>query len=85
MGWKKNGGHGSIGQPFDRTAFHGVPVVTGWFGEGLTETSPLGRGSDHTATALAALLHAQRVVLKDARIIPSTKMGVNLPIPIWLC
>lgn len=52
-------------QRLDRTAFHGVPVVTGWFGEGRDgNIALLGRGgSDHTATALAALLHAQRVVL----------------------
>jgi len=49
----------------DRSAFYGVPVVTGWFGEGTDgDIALLGRGgSDHTATALAALLHAQRVVL----------------------
>ena len=49
----------------DQSAFHGVPVVTGWFGEGTDgDIALLGRGgSDHTATALAALLHAQRVVL----------------------
>ena len=49
----------------DRDAFHGVPVVTGWFGEGTDgNIALLGRGgSDHTATALAALLNAQRVVL----------------------
>lgn len=49
----------------DRDAFYGVPVVTGWFGEGTDgNIALLGRGgSDHTATALAALLQAQRVVL----------------------
>ncbi len=49
----------------DFSAFHGVPVVTGWFGEGQDgHVALLGRGgSDHTATALGALLHAQRVVL----------------------
>ena len=49
----------------DRSAFYGVPVVTGWFGEGTDgDIALLGRGgSDHTATALAALLQAQRVVL----------------------
>jgi aspartate kinase len=49
----------------DRKAFWGVPVVTGWFGEGTDgNIALLGRGgSDHTATALAALLKAQRVVL----------------------
>ncbi len=49
----------------DKEAFWGVPVVTGWFGEGNDgDIALLGRGgSDHTATALAALLNAQRVVL----------------------
>ena len=49
----------------DRSAFHGIPVVTGWFGEGTDgDIALLGRGgSDHTATALAALLQARRVVL----------------------
>lgn len=49
----------------DKSAFWGVPVVTGWFGEGRDgDIALLGRGgSDHTATALAALLNANRVVL----------------------
>ena len=49
----------------DRSAFHGVPIVTGWFGEGKDgHIALLGRGgSDHTATALAALLQARRVIL----------------------
>ena len=52
-------------QRLDRGAFSGVPVVTGWFGEGTDgNIALLGRGgSDHTATALAALLNAQRVTL----------------------
>ncbi len=52
-------------ESLDRSAFYGVPVVTGWFGEGRDgNIALLGRGgSDHTATALAALLQAQRVVL----------------------
>jgi aspartate kinase/aspartokinase/homoserine dehydrogenase 1 len=52
-------------EKLDRDAFWGVPVVTGWFGEGRDgNVALLGRGgSDHTATALAALLKAQRVVL----------------------
>ena len=52
-------------QNLDRTVFHGIPVVTGWFGVGKDgNIALLGRGgSDHTATALAALLHAQRVIL----------------------
>ena len=55
----------------DRSAFHGVPVVTGWFGEGTDgDIALLGRGgSDHTATALAALLQARRVTLwKDVSV-----------------
>ena len=71
-------------QRLDRTAFHGVPVVTGWFGEGLDgNIALLGRGgSDHTATALAALLHAQRVVLwKDVSgFIPSIQDGGCKPL-----
>jgi len=49
----------------DRSALQGTPVVTGWFGQGEDgNIALLGRGgSDHTATALAALLDAQRVVL----------------------
>ena len=49
----------------NKNAFHGVAVVTGWFGEGLDgNIALLGRGgSDHTATALAALLNARKVVL----------------------
>jgi aspartate kinase len=49
----------------DFSAFYGIPVVTGWFGEGKDgNVALLGRGgSDHTATALGALLHAKRVVL----------------------
>jgi len=56
---------GKSREMLDRSAFHGVPVVTGWFGEGSDgNIALLGRGgSDHTATALAALLQAQRVVL----------------------
>ncbi len=52
-------------QKIDQSAFSDVPVVTGWFGEGSDgHIALLGRGgSDHTATALAALLKAQRVVL----------------------
>lgn len=52
-------------QNLDRTVFHGIPIVTGWFGVGKDgNIALLGRGgSDHTATALAALLHAQRVIL----------------------
>ena len=71
----------------DRSAFHGVPVVTGWFGEGTDgDIALLGRGgSDHTATALAALLQARRVTLwKDVSgIYPvNPRWGVqSTPIP----
>jgi len=71
----------------DRSAFYGVPVVTGWFGEGTDgNIALLGRGgSDHTATALAALLGAHRVVLwKDVHgIYPiNPRWGVqSAPIP----
>ncbi len=49
----------------DRIALEGLPVITGWFGEGKDgRLALLGRGgSDHTATALAALLNASKVVL----------------------
>ena len=49
----------------DTVALSGLPVVTGWFGEGADgQLALLGRGgSDHTATALAALLEASKVVL----------------------
>lgn len=49
----------------DIKALEGLPVITGWFGEGKDgRLALLGRGgSDHTATALAALLNATKVVL----------------------
>jgi len=49
----------------DTAALSDLPVVTGWFGEGSDgQLALLGRGgSDHTATALAALLEASKVVL----------------------
>lgn len=49
----------------DRSALHGTPVITGWFGEGSDgELALLGRGgSDHTATSIAHLIDADRVVL----------------------
>lgn len=49
----------------DISALEGLPVVTGWFGEGKDgRLALLGRGgSDHTATALAAILDASKVVL----------------------
>lgn len=57
-------------QQFDRSILHGIPVITGWIGLGRDgNLALLGRGgSDHTATAVANLLGARRVVLwKDVR------------------
>ncbi|MBP65862.1 MAG: hypothetical protein CMA67_01240 [Euryarchaeota archaeon] len=44
---------------------YGTPVITGWFGEGQNkEIAILSRGgSDHSATAIANLIDADRVVL----------------------
>ena len=49
----------------DRTALHDTPVITGWFGEGSDgELALLGRGgSDHTATSIAHLVDANKVIL----------------------
>ncbi|MAE78212.1 MAG: hypothetical protein CL967_00325 [Euryarchaeota archaeon] len=49
----------------DRSAFFGTPVITGWFGEGTDgELALLGRGgSDHTATSIARLVDADKVIL----------------------
>ncbi len=55
---------------FDRSALHGTPVITGWLGSGDDgDLALLGRGgSDHTATAVAHLLRARRVILwKDVK------------------
>ena len=57
-------------QNFDRSILHGIPVITGWLGSGRDGAlALLGRGgSDHTATAVAHLLGARRVILwKDVR------------------
>ena len=57
-------------QRFDRSILHGIPVITGWLGSGRDGSlALLGRGgSDHTATAVAHLLGARRVILwKDVR------------------
>ena len=49
----------------DRETLHGTPVITGWFGEGQNkEIAILSRGgSDHSATAIANLIDADRVIL----------------------
>lgn len=49
----------------DYNSLKGIPVITGWFGEGKDgEIALLSRGgSDHSATAIARLLDSQKVVL----------------------
>ena len=49
----------------DRETLHGTPVITGWFGEGQNkDIANLSRGgSDHSATAIANLIEADRVIL----------------------
>ena len=50
---------------FDLSALHGTPVITGWFGQGDDgELALLSRGgSDHTATAIANIVDATKVIL----------------------
>ena len=49
----------------DRETLHGTPVITGSFGEGQNkDIAILSRGgSDHSATAIANLIEADRVIL----------------------
>ena len=49
----------------DRETLQGTPVITGWFGEGQNkDIAILSRGgSDHSATAIANLIEADRVIL----------------------
>lgn len=49
----------------DYSAFTGIPVVTGWFGEGLDgRLALLSRGgSDHSAAAIARILDAKKLIL----------------------
>jgi len=49
----------------DYQSLSGIPVITGWFGEGKDgEIALLSRGgSDHSATAIARLLDSQKVIL----------------------
>ena len=71
----------------DRTALHDTPVITGWFGEGADgELALLGRGgSDHTATSIAHLVDANKVILwKDVEgVLPlNPRWGIqSKPIP----
>ena len=71
----------------DRSALYGTPVITGWFGEGKDgELALLGRGgSDHTATSIAHLVNADKVILwKDVEgVLPlNPRWGIqSKPIP----
>ncbi|MDP6869161.1 MAG: hypothetical protein QGI21_00095 [Candidatus Poseidoniaceae archaeon] len=49
----------------DRDKLEGIPILTGWFGEGEDgEIALLSRGgSDHSASAFANLLNASKVIL----------------------
>ena len=52
-------------QNLDYQSLTDIPVITGWFGEGTDgNIALLGRGgSDHSATAIARILDAEKVVL----------------------
>ena len=71
----------------DHSAFRGIPVITGWFGEGIDgNLALLGRGgSDHTAAAIARILDAKKLILwKDVEGVLSInpRWGVDSkPIP----
>ncbi len=49
----------------DHAAFFGIPVITGWFGEGRDgNLALLSRGgSDHSAAAIAKILDAKKLIL----------------------
>ncbi len=49
----------------DYSAFDGIPVITGWFGEGNDGNLALldRGGSDHSAAAIARILDAKKLVL----------------------
>lgn len=74
-------------EKLDRSALYGTPVITGWFGEGTDgELALLGRGgSDHTATSIAHLVNADKVILwKDVEgVLPlNPRWGIqSKPIP----
>jgi aspartate kinase/aspartokinase/homoserine dehydrogenase 1 len=52
-------------QNLDYQSLNDIPVITGWFGEGKDgNIALLGRGgSDHSATAIARILDAEKVIL----------------------
>ena len=74
-------------QRLDHSAFRGIPVITGWFGEGRDgNLALLGRGgSDHTAAAIARILDAKKLILwkdVDGVLSVNPRWGVNsTPIP----
>ena len=49
-------------ETLDESAFVGIPVITGWFGEGKDgKLALLSRGgSDHSAAAIARILDAKK-------------------------
>ena len=71
----------------DHSAFRGIPVITGWFGEGKDgNLALLSRGgSDHTAAAVARILDAKKLILwkdVDGVLSVNPRWGVNSkPIP----
>ena len=71
----------------DKTAFVGIPVITGWFGEGKDgKLALLSRGgSDHSAAAIARILDAKKLILwkdVDGVLSINPRWGVNTkPIP----
>ena len=74
-------------QRLDHSAFRGIPVITGWFGEGRDgNLALLGRGgSDHTAAAIARILDAKKLILwkdVDGVLSVNPRWGVkSAPIP----
>lgn len=71
----------------DYTAFFGIPVITGWFGEGKDgNLALLSRGgSDHSAAAIARILDAKKLILwkdVDGVLSINPRWGVEtVPIP----
>ena len=74
-------------QKLDHSAFRGIPIITGWFGEGRDgNLALLSRGgSDHTAAAIARILDAKKLILwkdVDGVLSVNPRWGVNAePIP----
>ena len=74
-------------ETLDESAFVGIPVITGWFGEGKDgKLALLSRGgSDHSAAAIARILDAKKLILwkdVDGVLSINPRWGVNTkPIP----